>query len=335
MRVLLSSATALLLIALPLAADPVVDRTVDGLILPRMQTFAEASARLAATAEADCLATSADLRAAWHAAFDAWIAASPFRPGPVDVAGRGLAIAFWPDSKGSTPRALARLIANDDPILADRERFGKSSVASRGLFALEQMLFDPQFNSYGAEDPGCRLTRAAAANLADMAQAIATEWQDDFAALVKTAGQAGNSQFLSEREARQMLFTALLSGLQFDEEQRLARPLGSDDRPRPGRAEARAAGRSLHNIRVSLAELESLAQSLTDGGTQTVFERFTEARALAAALDDPIFDGVESPEGRARITALMAAIHHTREAVLKELGPELGVSAGFNSLDGD
>ncbi|GGH50036.1 signal peptidase [Frigidibacter albus] len=326
---------ALLALAAPAAADPVVDRVVTGTILPRFAAFSEATAALEDAAAADCLATSPDLRAAWNAAFDAWLPASTFRIGPLEQEGRGLAIAFWPDPKGATDRALAALLAGDGAPLASGQTYAEVSVAARGLYALEAMLYDPDLNSYTEADPGCALTRAAAADLAALAAGVEADWRTDFAPLLQTAGAPGNTRFLSAHEARQAVFTQLVTQLGFDAETRVGRPLGSITRPRPLRAESRAAGRSLRNVTLSLAANRALAEALTDGGTEYLFAYFDYAQGVAARLDDPIFAGVDSPSGRLKIEELKTAIERVQDAASAELAAELGVAAGFNALDGD
>lgn len=320
-------------IATPAAADPVVDRTLEAVVLPAFARFAAATAALDAAAQDDCRATSAPLRAAFQAAYDAWIPASYFHSGPMEQGGRNLAIAFWPDPKGSTPKALRQLLQKDGATLADGVAYGRASVAARGFAGLQAMLYAPDFNSYGEGDPGCRLVRAAAGDLAATAAALAAEWQE-FAQAMRSAGP-GNARFLSAREARQYLYTAFLGGLQFDEEARLARPLGTLDHARPERAEARAAGRSLRNLQLSLAAAWALGQSLTSGRTEETFPALAYAIRVAEGLDDPVLAGVETPVGRMKVQDLKDAIHRTREFARAELGAELGVSAGFNALDGD
>ncbi|MGR3491358.1 MAG: imelysin family protein, partial [Shimia sp.] len=73
------------------------------------------------------------------------------------------------------------------------------------------------------------------------------------------------------------------------------------------------------------------------GGTDVegpLREAFTRARATAE-IDDPAFAGVADPIGRLRVEAIATALRDIRALVALELAPTLGVSAGFNALDGD
>lgn len=316
--------------------DPVVARVVEGVILPRFDEFAAAAQELAVAAATDCRATGDALKPAWNRAMDAWIPAQTFRIGPLEADGRGLAIAFWPDSKGATDAALRRMLAGGAGQIPDAQGYAQVSVAARGLYALEAMLYDPDFSGYGPDDPGCRLVQSASAELAATAEAVARDWRDGFAPLLMQPGAAGNTRFLSTTEARQALFTQLITQLGFDAETRLGRPLGSIERPRPLRAESRDAGRSLRNVAISLMANEELARALTEGTTEYLFDYFGYARAVADKLaQDPVFAQVEDPVGRMKVEELKTAIERVHDDANSELGPELGVSAGFNALDGD
>lgn len=135
-----------------------------------------------------------------------------------------------------------------------------------------------------------------------------------------------------------MLFKSLSTGLQFTSDIRIGRPLGTIDHPRPKRAEAWRSGRSLHHIEISLDALRAIALLLaeTDPMVMTRLEiAFDRAHALIVDLDDPTFANVADPQGRFRVEALKNAIDNILAIVRDELGPTLGVTAGFNALDGD
>ncbi len=325
MLTLLRAAAALALLALPARAD--VATAVEQVILPGYAGFTEAARALETATGADCRPEA--LRPAYHAAFDAWMAVSHLRFGPAEEGGRSLAIAFWPDPKGSGAKTMARMIAAEDPAVEDPAAFAEVSIAARGLFALERLLYDPALTG----DYACALTRATAADLARLAGEIEAGW-GEFAPLLLTAGQPGNARFLTETEARQALFTQLMAGLEFTADQRLGRPLGTFDRPRPERAEARLSERSLRNVQLSLAALERLALALAPDSPQTE-AGFEAAGRLAAELDDPALAGVADVQGRLKVEILQQRIHALRDTVTTDVGAALGVSTGFNAADGD
>ncbi len=124
-----------------------------------------------------------------------------------------------------------------------------------------------------------------------------------------------------------------MTGLEFTKDQRLGRPMGTFERPRPTRAEAWRSGRSQRNVVLSLEALRVLATELAEAPeTDTAFAR---AIATAEALDDPVFAGVADPGKRFRLEALQQEIAQVQTVAATEIGAALGVSQGFNSQDGD
>ena len=317
-------------------ADPVIDRVLDTVVLPGVARLAETSATLARTAVGDCRAESPDLLAAWNGAMDAWLAVQGVRFGPLEEANRRQSIAYWPDTNAHRPRALARILSGQDPILQTPDRYGDEPVSARGLYALETMLYDPAFRGYGSQDPGCALVVAASADLAQVTAEVNTEWAG-FADVMRTAGEAGNPRFLDASEARQAVFTALMTSLQFDILERLGRPLGTFDKPRPLRAEGRTSGRSQRNLELSLEGQEALMLALLPAPDQalTTREDFERVRWMASTLDDPDFAGVDDPGRRFKLEALQTALTLLRTSANGELSAALGVSMGLNALDGD
>jgi len=328
MRSLLTA--TFLLTAAPALAG--VSEVINDHALPGTARFASATAALDAAAQADCTDTA--LRPAYQEAFDAWMGIAHLTLGPLEEDGRGLAIAFWPDTRGMVGRSVARMVAEEDPIATSGE-YAEVSIAARGLFALERLLYDDDFAGYGAESYPCTLARAMAADLAELGREVDAAWREDFAATLGSAGEAGNDRFLSPREASQALYTALATGLEFVADQRLGRPMGSFDTPKPQVAEARRSGRSLRNVVLSLEALHALADSLSDAPTPKTDAAFDRALTAAAALEDPVFAGVADPISRIRVEALQNDVRAIAEAVSAEIAPALGVSVGFNSADGD
>lgn len=329
------------LIVLPLGAQaqitapPEAHKAVYDHVLPGFSALADSAERLAEAAAQDCSATSEPLRATWNAAFDDWIEVSHLRFGPTETDSRAFALAYWPDSRGTTPKTLNRLFADEDPIITTPEGVASISIAARGFYALEFLLFDPKYQ----ENVGynCALTRALSADVAATASAIARDWSDTYAQLMLSPGSE-YSPYHSADEVRQELFKALATGLQFTSDTRLGRPLGTFDKPRPNRAEARRSGRSQRHVVLSLTALRDLAVILSEGDDALLADvsaAFDTVIAQAEALDDPVFAGVEDPQQRLKIEILQQNIDLIREQQLANIGKKLGVAAGFNALDGD
>jgi uncharacterized protein len=320
--------TLFTLLATPLRAD--VAEAVKQHILPGYAAFTEAAEALDAAAKTDC--TPDALKPAFNTAFDAWLGVSHLRFGPAEEDGRALAIQFWPDPKSLGSKAQTAMIRAKDPAVSDPAAFAEVSVAARGLMSLERLLYPAE--PLPDADYACALTRATTADLARLAALIQSEWQTDFADALLTAGAAGNTRFLNQTEARQALYTALIAGFEFVEEQRIGRPLGTFDKPRPERAEARASGRSLRNVSLSLAALQQMAKYLAPE-TPLTDAAFTRAFAAAEKLQDPTFATVSTPQGWLKLQILEQEVLATRDAAIVEIGAALGVAVGFNAGDGD
>ena len=312
-------------LATPALAD--FPETVKNHILPGYAAFAVATQALADATGQSC--DPVTLQPAFNAAFDAWVGIQHINIGPVAANGDALAIEFWPDPKGSGAKAQRGLLAGD-PAALQPDTFAEQSVAARGLAGLERLLYpsDPF-----AADP-CPLIRATAADLARMAGEVQAAWINSYADTMLTAGEPGNTTFLTRPEVRQALFTQLIAGIEFLRDQRLGRPLGTFDKPRPERAEAKASGRSLTNIRLSLMAMKAMTASLTPDAPLTM-AAFDRAITLADKLNDPVLDGVSTPSGRLKVEILQQSVTALHDTAVKELGPELDVGIGFNAADGD
>jgi len=315
--------------AAPALSD--VDQAVARHILPGLAGFAQTSSELARVAAQDCRVEA--VAPAYHAAFDAWMSVGDIRIGPSETG--AISVVFWPDDRGFTPRGLARLIANDDAIVDDPDEFLHLSIAARGFFALDMVLFDPSFSTYAQGDYTCRLVQAISVDLDRQASNLREAWTTDFAPILTTAGAEGNATFLTEDEAMSTVYTQLLASLELTADVRLARPMGSFERPRPKLAEARRSGRSLRNAMLSVEAVFDLAHLLHGGPMPRTDRAMEQVRFAASHIEDPAFQDVETPQARLRVEALQQAVRGLRDALEVEIGTELGIVPGFNANDGD
>ncbi len=305
-------------------------------IIPRFELLADKSADLAYVAQKNCTAGSESLRAAYADAFDTWIAVSHLRFGPTEIDDRAYALAFWPDPRGYTSKALNALIRSKAPIIQRHEDFAKVSISARGFYALEFLIYDPVLSVEGEEHYRCDLIQIIAKDIQLLASSIYTDWKNEYAISMLNPSRKG--RYRSEKEAIQELFKALSTGLQFTSDTRLGRPLGTFDRPRPQRAEAWRSGRSSHHVAISLSALRDIAIKLTPAGSPLEHRlalAFDRSLSQLANLDDPIFASVAETQTRIRVEIIQQSIDAIRKIVRDELGPDLGVIAGFNAMDGD
>lgn len=301
-------------------ANPQVDAAVADHILPRLATLTQMTSDLV---DAGC-----DAQAAWDDAAKAWIAVSHLRFGPTEIDNRAFALAFWPDPRGTTPKTLHAWLADGTLDVSD------ASIAGRGFYAMEFLAFDEAFWEY---EGTCDLMAALADDIHANAMAIQADWIDTYAALMT---EAGNDIYRTETESLQELYKSVGTGLEFTIDQRLGRPLGTFDRARPNRAEMRRGGRSLGNIATSIESLTELALILADDALDSEIVMFS-ARAQERVTQIENLEGgsnlnlVDRPVDRIKVEALQQDLTDFRVFLAEELGPQLGVIEGFNSLDGD
>jgi predicted lipoprotein len=144
--------------------------------------------------------------------------------------------------------------------------------------------------------------------------------------------------YLTPEESTRALYSALVDGLQADIDLRLGRPLGTFDKPQPRRAEAWRSGRSLPNLVASLQGLRALAAVFgptVGDGMGKVDAAFDAALAAAAGIGEPIDAAVARPDSRFRVESLQNAVGRAKREVAEHVGPAVGVTSGFNAMDGD
>lgn len=342
-------ALLLALATLPAAAQEIdhaalARRALDDHIRPGFARLAAEAHGLDAATRTACETPGpiaiAPVRAAYDATFDAWARIGHIRFGPGEEDGTIFGIEFWPDTKGSTPRTLAAMIAEENPAVDDPAAFAGQSVAARGLMAIDQLVFDTDAAPLEGGTYRCRLLVAITTDLAATADRLVAGWDEPWGTILTTAGAPENPVYFTPDEATKALYSALTEGLQTDIDLRLGRPLGTWDRPQPRRAEGWRSGRSLPNLVASTEGMRAFVETvfvpaIGDDEARPVLTAFDAALAAAGRITAPIDVEVASPQGRIHVEALQVALRHVQEEVTSHIGPTIGVTSGFNSMDGD
>lgn len=314
----------------------IVKRAVETHILPGFTKLAEQASYLHASV-ANCGKDEAPLRAAYHEAFDAWIAVSHLRLGPTEENNAAFALAYWPDPKGHTQKALGSLWRNRDAVVDNPATFGEVSIAARGFFALERLLFDETFAD-PADGYRCRLIAAVTKDISTLSNDIDKGWNETFAAELISAGN--QTRYATHKEAVQALYSLFETGAEFTMTARLRRPIGSEGKAKPKRAEAWRSDRSNRNLQLSLIALEIMfedvfAPQMPEQAAIIVRGEFYTIRRLADTLPAPIIDMVADPDDRRRVIHLAFAYEELLRRFDGLVRPSLGLSLTFNALDGD
>ena len=156
-----------------------------------------------------------------------------------------------------------------------------------------------------------------------------------FARMLETAGEDGNPRYFTPREAVQALYTTVTASLEHNRGTRLGRPMGSFEKPRPTRAEARRSERSARNLIGSLRGVGDLADTLAPDGAPDTVAALDAAIAQITALEDPGFARADDLGVRFKMEVIQQRIEAAAHASANEIGAALGVAAGFNAGDGD
>jgi predicted lipoprotein len=321
------------------------------IMLPALNDLAGAAAAFRTAVEA-FLAGSDDaafvaVRQGFDALADAWASAQQFRIGPLANEQRAERFAYWPERRNIVEKQLNALLAGTGEEGLASGEFADGSVAVQGLPALERILFAE--DSAGKLRDGAEAARlhavllAIARNLEAIAQEAVAAWRAELADPVKS----GLLFAAAPAEGTAQAFTNLLTILQIVADQKIGAVLGGADAAsaKPKSAEQWRSGRSLRNIRLNLATARRSA--LDDGGFATLLaadqsalrhdlaKGFDGAIAAAANVGDDLPAAVGQPEMRKSVTNLLVSVNHLRDLLRQQVPPAIGITLGFNELDGD
>ena len=331
-------------------------------LLPRYQALVEATDKQKQGWIAFCRQPSADgfnaLRAGFQAAMDGWMPLQHVHTGPASLQSRIDRIYFWPERKNAVAKQVAVLLQSADAAALAPDQMAAASVAVQGFPALQLLLYD-------GDDPAraflsgdqaaayrCAYGTAVAANLRAVAAQIVDHWTAAIAAMAATPPRYGSAYGLppSPKDTAQQLFSDFLTLFQLVGDLKLALPLGQSlANPKPKLAEAWRSGRSLRNVALNLDSARAMYGKDRTGGFASLLppgadgddldERITAAFARAsaslAAVSMPLDAAVGDPGGRPEVETLLADIRLVRDLVGQQLPSAIGLSVGFNGLDGD
>ena len=320
------------------------------LVAPTFKTLAGETKKLAQLADDFAAAPTQDGYAALQVGFDsvsdAWMQVEFFRLGPLGAEQRSDRFEYWPEKRSIIDKQLQGLLASKDQGALAPEKFAQASVAVQGLPALERLLHGEdarQVLSAGPEQkPRAALIRAITHNLDALAHELSAAWEKAIA-----DPKAAAAPFSADpNEAAAQFYAGLATGLQVVSDQKIAGPRGATiDKAKPKAAEQWRSGRSLKNIALNLAAIQNamtgphgfvrLLGTDQDALRKELTDAFNAANAAAAAAPQPLDAAVADAEGRKKIGTLLIAVNHLRDLMTQKAPPALGISLGFNELDGD
>lgn len=338
------------------AADfsPHVKQVLETYIRPATAAFAETAAALPPAADALCAAPSDQTREAFSASYTRTLEAlgkvTFLRFGPLISEHRLERLAFLPDARNIAQRQIRKALAEHDGTLGDPAALADKSVALQGLTALQLIAFDSGSNltlgEGGDKETLCAYASAITRNVAGMAEEIATEWQDPkgFSTLLLTA-DAGNDQFHSSKEAIETIFNAMVTGLIVVKDQELLPALGTGkDKAKPNKLPFSRSGNASAYM---AAELEGIRDAMNAAkfepslGSDAAwipgslnFE-FGNAAQTLRSLEGPLRQTMDTDGTYDKLNLVAIQVNSLRDTMALNLAGGLGLSGGFNALDGD
>ncbi len=305
-------------------------------LLRAAETQAALWSNFVAKPEASAIAA---LREAYSNTADAWSAVEFLHFGPAGVDFRFERLSYWPERKNATAKALTLLFARQADEGLGPEHFAGTSAAGQGLPALERLLFDEQAQELLlAQDASGERRRqvslAIARNIAIIAGQILAGWQDDPDSVLKKLDDLTYAQ-----EATARIATDLLGLFQLMRDTKIEAPLGkSIESAKPRLAEGWRSGRSIRAIAINLTTLRDAADIILAGNTGEISSPsvLKSAVKIANSLSSEDLSAlVTSPKQRSDAVLLYDAVTSARDVSKLEIPNALGITIGFNSLDGD
>jgi predicted lipoprotein len=323
-------------------ADNLLRRVVDEVIVPGYSNLAAAAAAQQTQWQALCPAPSAAgmaaLRVAYHRTADAWSSIELVHYGPIAEDFRGERLSFWPERKNAVEKALKASLAKADDASLAPEAFRKGSAGVQGLPALERLLFsegagEADFAGNPEAEFRCRLGSAIAANILAIAQEVEAGWVDGDNAIARRLAAPEVASGL-----KAALATDLLGAYVLLKDKKLDPAMGKDPADtRPRMAEGWRSGRSLRAMQLNLEATGAILKILADGMPKqdsTALRNNDTALRVATRLSGDLGALAAGPQRRDLILLRDAADAAGKRA-FEEVPFVLGVTVGFNSLDGD
>jgi predicted lipoprotein len=323
---------------------------VDRHIVPSYRALAEAadaeekawSAFAANRAQGDI----ESLRTAYNTTADAWARAQLVKTGPLSLFLRYERFAYWPEARNVTQRMLDQLIASNDPKELAPETLVRDSVAAQGLTALERLLYDDA-TAQLLKAPGqagewrTQVGHGIARNMSSIAKDVVAEWTapDGVRAAIAT-NKAWKTIFADTAEAASLLLTDLVTAFRLIHDVKLLPVMGaSADVARPRIAESWRSGRSQRNLKLNLESAQALtrvwAETVPAAHRTKLDSLYAQALKATDSVPADLGEAAADPMRRPLVDAARAGVKAVQLEIATTLPADLGITLGFNSLDGD
>jgi predicted lipoprotein len=323
----------------------------DAFVIPLYRRLADAASRNANGwnffKENRLQGSFATVRAGYTQLCDVWAQAQIIKMGPISLFLRGDRFAYWPEARNATGRVLDALLASRNPNSLTPATLATNSVAGQGLTALERLLYDGNdpaalLRAAGAQgawrvDVGLGLSR----NLAQIAQDVLNEWTGPNGVRAAIAANRGwNNLFASGAEAATLLLTDLVGAFRGMHDVKLLPVLGETiDVANPRAAEAWRSRRPARNIQLNLLATHDMERVFARGVRAQlqapIDALFVTAERAVNALPPDMGEAAADPARRQVVVNAERALRAVQVKIHDTLPAALGITLGFNALDGD
>lgn len=328
--------------------------TVEDYIRPATKELVRTFATLGEQTGQVCTTPSAGNKAAFNGAFRNAVttlaAIDFFRFGPMAYNDTSHRLAFLPDSRGVVRRQVTKAVAKQDPTVTTPASLSIKSAALQGLTALERIAYDAEGNLVLGEGETpkftCAFAESITINLSGTALELEANWADPngFSKILLNPTMNG-SLVQTHKEAAELVFNALKTAVELDKDQYLLVMVGkSAKKAKPAKAPFARSGNAVAYLSASLAGIENSIKTggYTDGldneqswvANSLRFE-FRNAQKVLTDLPRPLRETGASPEVRGKLLYLITILGGLRDVMSADLAGYLGLSGGFNALDGD
>jgi len=328
-----------------------LDRVLTEVLRPSFVELERNTAALDESLVALCADRSAESLDATREAFAAvtlnWGRVTALQIDPLLAESQRERFYFWPDPRGVTLRQIQPVLIEEDESVTTADSLRDKSVALQGLGALEYLLHgtgNEALADASAPDHRCRYAVAVGALLTELAAAFSEAIAPDgpFSQLLSEPGP-DNPLYQTPQQAAADFVLSAVSGIDLSRDALVIPVLGdSPDLARPRTAPLWRAGLSLEFLGSLLAGSEALLigvdlESLLPASQRWILESLTlEFGAIHAAIPDAAMSIEAAVSEQRQSLELVTLIGANLKALTGTyLSQSLGLSLGFNALDGD
>ncbi|MCD2180196.1 imelysin family protein [Rhizobium sp. C1] len=331
--------------------EPVMQRTVDDVIIPGYSNFRNAAEAAGAAMNRLCIANDPSsyqgARKAFADLVSAWSTIEVLRDGPVLDNNVFERILFFPDRKGLALKQIQTLLASKDENEIAGASMKSKSVAIQGLTGLEFVLTGTGNEELlaGKDNFRCHVGRAIAANIAVLAGELSDAWNapDGIADKWRKPGP-DNPVFRNGEEALIALLGTLVRGLETTNEKRLMIFSSGEGGANARKALYWRSGLTLRSVQDNLKGLQAFweksgMQYIIRGEgsaiTTNINFDFRTAIVTAGKLDMPVETILADEKAHSRLEFLVMTIADLQARLNNDYGRAMGLAAGFTFSDGD